>query len=339
MEQPINPFLRGFNADPSIVRVGDDYFLATSTFEFFPGVAIHHSRDLVNWKLIGHALNKRSQLDMRTVEPSAGIWAPTLRYHDGYFYLTTCKFDRYRPQCNERIFPRGFYVKTNDIFDDSKWSDPVYYDNVGFDQDLFWDDDGRVYLSATQKIAGTNPNEKHFGVHISQIDLSTGRSITKPLNIRRSPSGVAEGSHILKRNGFYYLFIAEGGTDSGHHEVVYRSNNVFGPYEPNPQNPLIGHVDGRPVHSTGHADLVETRGGQWYAVLLGVRSNNKAPSPMGRESFIVPVTWENDWPIFVSERALGVLAMPPTKKWTADLSKGECHTDTFLNDLPNSRVS
>lgn len=322
MEALPNPFLRGFNPDPSIVRVGNDYFVATSTFEFFPGVPIYHSKDLVNWRLIGHALNRRSQLDMRTVEPSAGIWAPTLRYHDGYFYMTTCKFDRYRPQNNERIFPRGFYVKTNDIFDETKWSDPVYYDNVGFDQDLFWDDDGSVYLSTTQKIAGTNPLEKHFGIHISRIDIDTGATLSKPVNVRRSPSGVAEGSHLFKRNGYYYLFIAEGGTESGHHEVVYRAASPLGPYEPSPKNPLIGHVENRPVHSTGHADIVHTPNGQWYAVFLGVRTNDGLPSPMGRESFIVPMSWQNDWPIFHADEYLAKVTARKSLSWTPDLSNG-----------------
>lgn len=131
-----NPILTGFNPDPTIVRVGEDYFLATSTFEYFPGVPIYHSRDLIKWELIGHALNRRSQLDIRTPEPGGGIWAPTLRYHKGTFYLATCSFDRYRPQPDERVWPMGFYVKTDDIWNEKSWSEPVYFDQIGFDQDV-----------------------------------------------------------------------------------------------------------------------------------------------------------------------------------------------------------
>jgi len=145
------PIIRGFNPDPTICIVpshGEEparFFLSTSTFEYFPGCPIYTSVDLVNWKLIGHALNRRSQIELRTVEPGAGSWASTLRYQrqEKIWYLVNGIFQRYRPSADEKIFPRGFYVWTDDIWDDSKWSDPVYFDNPGFDQDLFWDDDGK----------------------------------------------------------------------------------------------------------------------------------------------------------------------------------------------------
>lgn len=131
-----NPIIPGFNPDPSIVRVGPDYFLVTSTFEYFPGVPVYHSTDLVNWTLIGHALTRRSQLDIRTPETGGGIWAPTIRWHDGVFYVTTACFDRYRPQADDRVWPRGFYVKTANIRDEQGWSEPVFFDQLGFDQDV-----------------------------------------------------------------------------------------------------------------------------------------------------------------------------------------------------------
>ncbi|KAG8163352.1 hypothetical protein KVR01_006649 [Diaporthe batatas] len=224
----VNPVLRGFNPDPTICVVpasGDTpatYFLSTSTFEFFPGCAIYSSTDLLNWKLIGHALNRRSQIELRTVEPGAGSWASTLRYRadEKRWYLANCLFQRYRPATDERIFPRGFYVFTDNIWDDNAWSDPVYFDNPGFDQDLFWDDDGKVYLSTTTRLSDRAPGskQKDFAIHISQIDLPTGQTLTAPVVIRKSPHGIAEGSHILKRNGFYYLFTAEGGTEAGHQD-------------------------------------------------------------------------------------------------------------------------
>lgn len=131
-----NPILPGFNPDPSLTRVNESYFLVTSSFEYFPGLPIYHSKDLLHWQLIGHGLTRSSQLNLRTVEPSAGVWAPTLRFRDGRFYLTAAKWEWYRPQHDERIFPRGFYIWTENIWDERSWSDPVYFDNPGFDQDV-----------------------------------------------------------------------------------------------------------------------------------------------------------------------------------------------------------
>ncbi|KAI5296073.1 hypothetical protein KEM52_005808 [Ascosphaera acerosa] len=304
-----NPILPGSNPDPTVVRVGEDYFLATSTFEYFPGVPIYHSKDLVKWRLIGHALNRRSQLDIRTPEPGGGIWAPTLRYHRGVFYLTTCSFDRYRPQTDERVWPRGFYVSTTNIWDEQTWSDPVHFDQIGFDQDLFWDQDDegreRCWLSTTYRKRERTPGAtvKDFAIHISQIHLETGRSITTPKVIRASKSGVAEGSHLYKRGRYYYLFTAEGGTESGHCEWVHRSDkSPIGPWESCPWNPLWKHTTQDEIQNTGHADLVEDLNGSWWAVFLGVRPVKRdgswQESVFGRETFLVPVTWEADWPIF-----------------------------------------
>lgn len=131
-----NPIITGFNPDPSIIRVGHDYFLVTSTFEYFPGAPIYHSTDLVSWKLIGHALTQPSQLQIQTPEPGSGVWATTIRHHNGIFYVITASFERYRPQDDDRVWPRGFYVKTDNIWDSTSWSDPVYFDEVGFDQDV-----------------------------------------------------------------------------------------------------------------------------------------------------------------------------------------------------------
>lgn len=135
MERP-NPVLAGFHPDPSIVRVGTDFFLATSSFEYFPGIPIHHSKDLVHWTLIGHALTRRSQIQIVGPEPGGGVWAPTLRYHGGTFYVATSNFSRFRPQEGERLYPRGFYVKTEDIWTSASWSDPVFFDVIGLDQDV-----------------------------------------------------------------------------------------------------------------------------------------------------------------------------------------------------------
>ncbi|KAJ4307729.1 hypothetical protein N0V94_009634, partial [Neodidymelliopsis sp. IMI 364377] len=228
-----NPIIRGFNPDPTVCVVPPStpggkqtYYLSTSTFEYFPGCAIYKSTDVINWTLIGHALTRPSQLNLRTVEPGAGSWASTLRYRtsEKRWYLFNGVYHRYRPSSDERIFPRGFYVWTDDIEKADSWSDPIYFDNPGFDQDVFWDDDGKTYLSTTVRIADRDPQSKlkDFAIHISEIDLPTGTTLTPPLCIRQSAFGVAEGSHILKKDGWYYLFVAEGGTEQGHQEWVFR---------------------------------------------------------------------------------------------------------------------
>ncbi|KKY29408.1 putative glycosyl hydrolase [Diaporthe ampelina] len=222
----LNPILRGFNPDPTICVVLASggtptiFFLSTSTFEYFPGCAIYTSTDLLNRELIGHALKRRSQIELRTVKPGADSWASTLRYRpdEGRWYLANCLFQRYRPASDQRIFPRGFYVFTDNIWDDNAWSDPVYFGDPGFDQDLFWDDDGKVYLSTTTRLSDRAPDstQKDLAIHISQMNICTGRTLTPPVVIRRSPHGIAEGSHIIGRNRIYHLFTAGGGTEAGH---------------------------------------------------------------------------------------------------------------------------
>ncbi|KAJ5619121.1 glycosyl hydrolase [Penicillium lagena] len=302
-----NPILPGFNPDPSITRVDNDFFLVTSSFEYLPGLPIYHSKDLVQWKLIGHALTKRSQIHIAAPEPGGGVWAPTLRYHDNVFYLATSKFDRFRPQQNERVFPRGFYIKTTNIWDSSSWSDPVYFDVVGLDQDLFWEDDGSVYLSTTHVKVNRSPDadisQLDFAIHTCKIDLETGNSISKSVMIRESPSGIAEGSHIYRRGGYHYLLTAEGGTGFRHSVWVFRSENgVLGPWTPCPNNPLLSTSTSHEVQNTGHADFVEDANGQWWAVFLGVRPIRKSDgvwqdSVFGRETFLVQVQWIDEWPM------------------------------------------
>lgn len=277
-----NPIIRGFNPDPTVCAVPSatpggkpTYYLSTSTFEYFPGCAIYRSTDVLNWTLIGHALTRPSQLNLRTVEPGAGSWASTLRYRpdEKRWYLFNGVYHRYRPSSDERIFPRGFYVWTDDIDTDGSWSDPVYFDNPGFDQDVFWDDNGKTYLSTTVRIAVRDPASrlKDFAIHVSEIDLSTGRTLTPPVCVRQSEYGVAEGSHIMKKDGFYYLFVAEGGTEAGHQEWVFRSEKgVFGPWE-SQGKPLWYNGPDEEIQRTGHADIFEDEQGRWWGVFLGVR--------------------------------------------------------------------
>ncbi|KAJ4393154.1 hypothetical protein N0V93_002361 [Gnomoniopsis smithogilvyi] len=356
-----NPIIPGFNPDPTICVVparGDSpttYFLSTSTFEYFPGCAIYTSTDLFSWRLLGHALTRRSQLELRTVEPGAGSWASTLRYRvdEKRWYLANCLFQRYRPSSDERIFPRGFYVYTDNIYDDDAWSDPVYFDNPGFDQDLFWDDDGKTYLHTTMRLAKRplNSTQKDFAIHVSEIDLPTGRTLTPPIPIRASPHGIAEGSHTIKRGEWYYLFTAEGGTEAGHQEWVSRSRDgVYGPWEDQGQ-PLWYNGPDEEVQRTGHADVFEDEKGRWWAVLLGVRparhhGGQWLEPQLGRETFLVTVDWVDDWPVFNNGKNIALLTQgresqhgianshEESPTWTADLSKTELELGWYQKNTP-----
>ncbi|EGU82621.1 hypothetical protein FOPG_07675 [Fusarium oxysporum f. sp. conglutinans race 2 54008] len=353
-----NPVIRGFNPDPTICVVPatdstpTTFFLSTSTFEFFPGCAIYTSTNLIDWTLIGHALNRRSQIDMRTVEPGAGSWASTLRYRpeEKRWYLANGVFHRYRPTVDERIFPRGFYVWTDNIWDDNAWSDPVYFDNPGFDQDLFWDDDGKVYLSTTMRFAWRDPNskQKDFGIHISEIDISTGRTLTAPKVIRKSPHGIAEGSHIFKRGDWYYLLTAEGGTEAGHQEWVFRSKDgPLGPWE-SQGKPLWYNGPDEEIQRTGHVDVFEDGNGDWWSVLLGVRpvqhQGTFLEPQLGRETFLVKVEWKDDWPIFndgnnITLKTTGrdlikSASKPSLQTWKADLSKDDLELGWYQKNTP-----
>ncbi|KAJ5889008.1 hypothetical protein N7495_009049 [Penicillium taxi] len=348
-----NPIIPGFNPDPSIVRVNSDFFLVTSTFEYFPGTAIYHSRDLIQWKLIGHALTKSSQLQIHTPEPGGGVWAPTIRHRDGMFYVVAASFQRYCPQQDDRVWPQGFYVQTTDIWDDRSWSDPVYFDQVGFDQDLFWDDDGTVYLSSTYRKLQPTPgvNLKDFAIHICTVDLVTGKSTSEPKLIRESSSGVAEGSHIYKRGHYYYLFTAEGGTESGHCEWVSRSEfGPMGPWEVGPENPLWRNGVEDEVQNTGHIDLIEDAYGQWWAVLLGVRPMRKEgeweESVLGRETFLVPVRWEDDWPVVNEGKKIslqstgpGLYQYQPPVSWRDDFSTVELTLGWYRKSEDNTPIT
>ncbi|KAJ9099309.1 hypothetical protein QFC21_004190 [Naganishia friedmannii] len=359
-----NPILPGFNPDPSICRVGDDYFIATSTFQFFPGVPIYHSRDLVNWKLIGHALNRRSQLDLRTAEGGGGIFAPTLRYWKGRWYMTTCSAYRIRFGSKDPfVTPRGFYVSTDDIFDDSKWSEPVFFDMLGIDQDLFFDDkDDKVYLSTTARIFDPKLPRYGFdtGVFISEVDMDSGRIKTRPKFLRQSPIGIgiAEGSHIFKKDGYYYLITAEGGTESLHQEWVFRSKQgPYGPWEAGPEgtvNPMVfqGKFPDEEIQYTGHMDIVDAPDGRWWAVMLGVREQREGPkkdneviwSQLGRETFLCPVEWEEGWPVVNQREPLRVEGVEGTGlrrveedvEWRDDFDQKDLELGWYTVRTPNT---
>ncbi|GFZ46640.1 hypothetical protein JCM24511_03860 [Saitozyma sp. JCM 24511] len=310
------------------------YFLATSSFEYSPGVPIYHSTDLVEWRLIDHALSRPSQLFMRQVDPGGGIYAPTLRYWKGRFYLATCCV--IRRGTSDGANPRGFFVYTDDIMKQDSWSDPVFIDNVGIDQDLFFDDDDRVYVCTTRWNPLRGPTaDVRLATFCSELDIATGRDLTSPVLVRDSDlsSGIAEGAHIIKKDGWYYLFTAEGGTVGEHQEWVHRSRSPLGPYEPPPSgiNPILWDDRWEGLRQAGHADLVTDESGQWWAVFLAIRPQANDVAHLGRETFLAPISWTSDgWPIIARDPAsqTGRTMQPRASKnerkseWTADYSSG-----------------
>ncbi|QJD85006.1 glycoside hydrolase family 43 protein [Cohnella herbarum] len=286
--QYVNPVIPGFYPDPSICRVGTDYYLVTSSFQYFPGVPIFHSRDLVHWEQIGHCLNRESQLDLERCRSSMGIYAPTLRFHQGRFFMVTTNM-------NSR---RNFYVWSETP--DGPWSDPIWLDWSGIDPSLFFDDDGRVYLSGTNEL-GTN--EPH-GIYQAEINIETGQLLTERRLIWNGTGGQApEGPHMYRVHGKYYLMIAEGGTEYGHMVTIARADSPYGPFESNPGNPILSHRStNHPIQATGHADLVQLEDGSWWAVFLGIRPVSVPfvgrHHHLGRETFLAPVTWSAEgWPV------------------------------------------
>jgi len=277
-----NPVIEGMAPDPSVCRVGGDYYLVTSTFEYFPGVPVYHSKDLIHWRLIGYSLSRPSQLPLIRLTRNGGIWAATIRYHDGTFYMVTT---------NKSEGHGNFFVYTKDPA--GEWSDPIPLDQGGIDPSLFFDDDGKVYLTTGGGSCATR-------ICQSEIDIKTGARLSEIKPLWNGTGGSSpEGPHLYKVNGYYYLMIAEGGTEYGHSETIARSRSPWGPFEPNPRNPILTHRNFKasPIQGTGHADLIQAHDGSWWSVFLGFRPATRMAHHLGREIFLAPVTWSEDgWP-------------------------------------------
>jgi alpha-N-arabinofuranosidase len=306
-----NPIIPGFYPDPSICRVGEDYYLVNSSFEYFPGVPIFHSKDLVNWHQIGHCLTRKSQLPLERTAPSDGIYAPTIRHHAGRFYLVTTN-----------AVPgsgfRNFYVHSEDPA--GEWSEPVWIEQKGIDPSLFFDDDGKVYFTGN----GTLWSAVR-GAYQSEIDIATGRHLSDIKFIWPGAGGsYPEAPHLFKRNGVYYLMMAEGGTADTHSVTISRSKDPWGPFDPCPHNPILS-MRGlmNDIQATGHADFVEDPRGNWWAVFLGIRFADAGVHNLGRETFLAPVAWTQEgWPV-VNEgnRILPDMEtdkLPPPHPWPAE---------------------
>lgn len=274
-----NPVIPGFHPDPSVCRVGDDYYLVCSSFEYFPGIPLFHSRDLVHWTQIGNVLDRPSQLRLpRELLASAGLYAPTLRHHDGRFWLSVT---------NVGAGGNMLFTATDAA---GPWSNPIPLPGVpSIDPDLAWDEDGTCWCTIA-------------GVRQVRIDPVTGETFGEPRKIwSGTPGAMApEAPHLYRIGDYWYLLIAEGGTERGHGVAIARGTSPSGPFEPCPHNPVLTHRGTRhPIQNTGHADLVQAPDGSWWMVLLGVRPRGGTPGwhVLGRETFLVPVEWVDGWPV------------------------------------------
>ncbi|MEM6803187.1 MAG: glycoside hydrolase family 43 protein [Bacteroidota bacterium] len=287
-----NPILRGFNPDPSIIRVGRDYYIATSTFEWFPGVQIHHSRDLKNWQLISRPLNRLSQLDMLGNPDSCGVWAPCLTYDQGTFYLAYTNVRSFDGPWKDTP---NYLVTTQDIHADH-WSEPIFINSSGFDPSLFHDKDGRKWW--TNMIVDHRGGKLFGGIVMQEYDDQAKKLIGPIKHIFSGTElGCTEAPHIYKRNGYYYLITAEGGTEYGHAVSLARSKKIEGPYEVHPENPIITSRESADnyLQKAGHGDWVETENGSIYCVfLVGRPLSQRGRCITGRETAIEELEWRED---------------------------------------------
>ncbi|MDO5416626.1 MAG: family 43 glycosylhydrolase [Lachnospiraceae bacterium] len=285
-----NPVIKGFHPDPSVCRVGKDYYLVTSTFEYFPCIPVYHSTDLVNWELIGHCIDRPEQLPMDAANASGGVWAPTIRYHEGTFYVTATFSEKGNFIVSSKT-PGGGY------------SDPVWTEMDGIDPSMYFED-GEMYYCANDFGSRYQGRDS---ISAARMDPDTGRlkgEITCIWN--GTGNGWLEAPHIYHIDGYYYLFVAEGGSGWGHMVNVARSRSIWGPYEACPANPILTNRNdaSKRVLETGHADLIDDGEGNYYIVHLGIRSVCGSKSNLGRETFLMPVTREDGWFLVEGGKAL-----------------------------------
>lgn len=324
-----NPILPGFYPDPSICRVGDDYYLVNSSFSYFPGVPIFHSKDLVNWNQIGHVLDRSSQLPLDGAEQSQGIFAPTIRHYNGIYYMITTNISNGGNFIVTATDPKG------------PWSEPYYLENCpGIDPSLFFDHDGKVYYCGTR----SKPEEKYYGdweVWLQELDINEMKLVGPSYSLWDGAivnSVWPEGPHIYKIGEYYYVMIAEGGTCIHHSITIARSKSILGPYEGNPSNPIITHRNlgsSYPIINVGHGDLVETQNNEWWMVFLASRPYDGGYYNLGRETFLLPITWEDGWPLVSAETGKVEFSYPvPNLPQTNKQEDSPCtHFDTNILDF------
>lgn len=313
-----NPIIPGMHPDPSICRVGEDYYLVTSSFEYFPAIPIFHSRDLVHWKQIGHCIHRKDQIRLRKGFPSGtGIYAPTIRYHEGIFYVITTNVT-YGGEDDG-----NFILWSRDP--SQGWSDPIFVHMPGIDPSLYFED-GHAYYT------GAHDNQIIF----CEIDLATGKRIGTPRYLWSGTGGNdPEGPHLYRKDGWYYLMISEGGTEYGHMVTIARSRTIDGTYEGCDRNPILSNRSrGTAIKAVGHADLVQAQDGSWWGVCLGIRPiTYPYKYNLGRETMLFPVTWEEDaFPVMASQGILEESYPAPTFAWDADAAQPSEFLDEFSQD-------
>lgn len=332
--QYANPILKGTYPDPSVVRVGRDYYLVNSTFGWFPGIPVFHSTDLVNWTQIGNAIDRPGMLDFKRLGLSQAVFAPAITAHQGTFYiLNTC------------VGCGGNYLITAKD-PGGPWSDPVWLPQItGIDPSLFFDDDGRAWIVNNDAPPGPPQYSGHRAIWMQQYDPEAGKTVgprtvlaDKGVDPATNPSWI-EGPHLLKKDGLYYLICAEGGTGPGHSQVVLRARVVQGPYAPYLGNPVLTQRDlakdrPLPIIAAGHADLVDTPDGQWWATFLAVRPYAGGFDNTGRETFLLPVEWKDGWPVILAPgKAIpyvhAIPDLPPAKARPAPTSGAFTARDAF----------
>lgn len=289
-----NPILTGFNPDPAICKVEDTYYIATSTFETFPGINIHASKDLVNWKLVAHPLSSKRILDMTNNVASSGVWAPDLTYKDGKFYIVFSNVETWSRGPFKDCF--NYIISAESIY--GPWSDPYFVNASGFDASLFHDEDGKSYfVNMEWDYRGVRGNPCFTGILVQEIDLVQKKLIGKVHKVfKGTERGFVEGPHIYKRNEYYYLLCAEGGTGFNHAESVSRSKHIFGPYEIHPDGLILSSKDTDAyLQRAGHASLVDGGKDGWYLAHLCGRPL-EGRCILGRETAIQNIIWKEDWP-------------------------------------------
>ena len=314
-----NPIISGMNSDPSVCRVGKEFYLTTSSCGYFPGIPIFKSSDLINWELIGHCITRPEQMDFLDMTINAGLWATAIRYNKGIFYVI----------CTHMKENRNFIVTATNPA--GEWSDPIYLDTKGFtyDPSLYFDDDGKVYFNYT---SGHGKNVSK----LSEIDIKTGKILSQPKDIWYGGGGFgAEGAHIYKINNYYYIMNAEGG-NINQAVALGRSKNIYGPYELCPKNPIVSNKENRQYlfQGTGHGELIQYHDNSWWLIIHGIRnygSFDALYSVLGRETILLPVTWKDNWPIVNNNQ-------PVTRKITYKGMAVKKETLPFEDNFTSSKL-
>lgn len=303
-----NPIISGFHPDPSICKVGDNFYLVNSSFQYFPGVPIYNSKDLIHWKQIGNVLDRPSQLPLNGASSWLGIYAPTIRYSDGIYFMITTNVGNGGNFLVTAANPQG------------PWSEPIWLEQQGIDPSLYFEN-GRCYMVS-------NPDNT---ITLCEIDPKTGKTLSQGRPIWRGNGGrYPEGPHIYKKDGYYYLLISEGGTELAHHLTIARSRNIYGPYESNPANPILTNCNMKgqsmQIQGTGHGDFVQADDGSWWVIFLAYRNFGGSYHHLGRETFLAPMDWNaGEWPMVnsgnpidtvMSARLLSKVEMPKPKSHT-----------------------